>query len=270
MASVAAVVARQAAPATLEALCERTGIENIALVVTAGQAVAPAGSCTVLEADHLWSPTAVQQVIRWFRATGNTYLLWELTTSAELYPSGLQRLVACAESTQAALVYSDFCDRDSNGATRLHPLIDYQTGSLRDDFDFGPLLLIDGARLSAVAAEMQQQPAATRFGGWYDLRLRLSEAGPIVHLPEPTCTVSIAPQQGTGESHFRYVDPRNREYQLEMEQIATAHLRRIGGYLPAPQTPLAADQTAFPVEASVVIPVKNRRRTVADAVNSAL
>jgi glycosyltransferase involved in cell wall biosynthesis len=117
---------------------------------------------------------------------------------------------------------------------------------------------------------MESDRVAADFGGWYDLRLRASERGPIVRLSEPTYVVSAVVEKQAGEAHFSYVDPRNRNYQIEMERIATAHLKRIGAWLPPPTGGPVADDGKFPVEASVVIPVRNRVRTVVDAVGSVL
>jgi hypothetical protein len=270
MARVAAVVAwNHSSTDTLRALGKCPVISDVALLV--GERMSPpAGSHTILEAPSPMSPTAIAAALQWYQATGAAYLLWGLSSTPDLSPSGLNRLLDCHRSTRAAFVYSDYYERTDDDVIRLHPLIDYQPGSLRDDFDFGQLLLLNGASIRPVFDEMLRDRHATAFGGWYDLRLRLSEIGPIVHLPEPTYTVPRVEPAAGAEAHFSYVDPRNRDYQLEMERIATAHLKRIGAYIDPPDLPLATEPGKFSVEASVVIPVKNRCRTVADAIHSAL
>jgi GT2 family glycosyltransferase len=151
----------------------------------------------------------------------------------------------------------------SNSAN--HPRIDYQLGSIRDGFDFGPVIAV-----STSAAREALTGSNYRWGGLYDLRLRLSETRPIVHIPESLYAAATTPEDLA--ARFAYVDPRNREYQIEMEAIATEHLKRIGAYL-APRFQNfdpTVDRGAYPVEASVVIPVRNRERTIKEAVESAL
>ena len=270
MAMVAAVVAwNKNATCTLDALQRCSIVSDLALIVYDGTSP-PLGSSTILEAANPGSPTAIADALQWYQATGAAYLLWVLSASPDFSTLGLKRLVDCARDTRASIVYADYFERNADGVTRLHPLIDYQPGSLRDDFDLGHLLLIDGTRLASILAAMRADQRATTFGGWYDLRLRLSEVGPIVHLPEPAYMVSVVENTAGVEGHFSYVDPRNRDYQLEMERIATAHLKRLGAYIDPPDLPLIAAPSSFPVEASIVIPVKNRRATVADAIQSAL
>ena len=119
---------------------------------------------------------------------------------------------------------------------QLHPLVEYQLGSIRDDFDFGHAVLISRHATTGLANAIERDQSSSEHGGWYDLRLRLSEQGPIVHLCEPTYVVAAAAEQSAGEAHFNYVDPRNRSYQIEMEAVATAHLKRIKAWLSPPTT----------------------------------
>jgi hypothetical protein len=156
----------------------------------------------------------------------------------------------------AGLVYSD-----SEG----HPRIDYQRGSIRDNFDFGPVIAI-----SVPAARKVWKGGETRWAGLYDLRLRLSEAFPIVRIPEALYSSSILDARPTGEKQFDYVDPKNRDYQIEMEQVATSHLQRIGAWLKPEFRDVPKVAGGFPVEASVIIPVRNREKTILEAVESAL
>lgn len=166
------------------------------------------------------------------------------------------RMTQVMHETGSGWVYSDAAG---------HPRIDYQRGSIRDGFDFGPVVGI-----SVGAARASGVDSGWKWGGLYDLRLRISEKYSIVRIPEPLYTASVVDTRPTGQKQFDYVDPRNRDYQIEMEQIATAHLKRIGAWLEArfEQVPPAAE--TFPVKASVVIPVRNRDRTILDAVHSAL
>ena len=169
-------------------------------------------------------------------------------------PRMRERMKQVIEETGAGLVYSD-----SVG----HPRIDYQLGSIRDGFDFGPVIA-----LSASAAREIQLLSEYRWGGLYDARLRLSEKRSIVRIPEPLYEFTVADGRTTGERQFDYVDPRNRDYQVEMEQIATSHLKRIGAYLEPNFKQPNTSEGAFPLEASVVIPVRNREKTIQAAVRS--
>jgi hypothetical protein len=198
------------------------------------------------------------------------YLLWVLSPRIEVSRTGLQRLIQAATDSQAAILYSDYFDRQPDGGVTLHPLIDYQPGSLRDDFDFGQIVLLSRSAVIGLADAIENDRVAGDFGGWYELRLRASERGPVVHLAEPTYALHKTAEGDAIEAHFSYVNPRNRDYQVEMERIATAHLKRIRAWLPQPTDRPVADDARFPVEASVVIPVRNRVKTVVDAVKSAL
>jgi hypothetical protein len=146
-----------------------------------------------------------------------------------------------------------------------HPRIDYQSGSIRDSFDFGPVVGV-----SVQAARQSGIDNTWKWGGLYDLRLRISEKHAIVRIPEPLYSASMIDARPTDQKQFDYVDPRNRDYQIEMERIATAHLERIGAWLQPHFENVPAAAETFPVKASVVIPVRNRERTILDAVQSAL
>ena len=186
--------------------------------------------------------------------------------SVEFAPNALSRWIRIAEDTGASMVYTDFRETDGQG-TKPHPTIGYQPGSLRDDFDFGPAVLYRTDRLQQAVTEMDGD---YRFAALYDLRLRLSRKGRIFHLPECLYTAAETDTRKSGEKQFDYVDPRNREVQVEMELACTAHLKAIGAWL-APERPETSVSAGdFPVECSVVIPVRNRVKTIAEAVRSAL
>jgi GT2 family glycosyltransferase len=166
------------------------------------------------------------------------------------------RMAGVVRETGAGWVYADAAG---------HPRIDYQMGSIRDGFDFGPVVgvSIEAAREAGINSDW-------KWGALYDLRLRISEKRSIVRIPEPLYSASPTDARPTGLKQFDYVDPRNRVYQIEMERIATAHLKRIGAWLKPHFEKVPGTAEAFPVKASVVIPVKNRERTILDAVQSAL
>jgi len=186
----------------------------------------------------------------------------------ELGQHALARFLEVAENTGAGMVYSDYYEI-KNGERSEHPLNDYQPGSLRDNFDFGALLLFN---MKAVRASLKKYGAAANvaYAGWYDLRLKLSLRAALFHLQEYLYTKVESDVRHSGEKLFDYVDPRNQAVQLEMEKVATQHLKRLGAYLAPRFKKIPPPAASFPVTASVIIPVRNRVRTIADAVHSAL
>ena len=171
-------------------------------------------------------------------------------------PRMFERMSEVIREGRAGWVYADAVD---------HRRIDYQLGSIRDGFDFGPLIAI-----SVQAARDAGMDESWRWGGLYDLRLRISEKHPVVRIPEPLYGATMPETGSAAQKQFDYVDPRNRDYQVEMEHIATAHLKRIGAWLEPRFEKVPPANEKFPVRASVIIPVKNRERTILDAVRRAL
>jgi hypothetical protein len=183
---------------------------------------------------------------------------------------GVERFLTVAQDSEAGLLYSDFKD-EVGDSTNDHPLIDYQLGSIRDTFDFGSVLLISKPASDAALNRHGAIADSLRWGGLYDLRLKLSLDHAVLRVQEPLyIRVTRAAAEQSGESHFDYVDPRRRDYQCEMEQVATAHLKRIGALLEPVFADIPPADDSFAVRASVVIPVRNRERTIRDAVMSAL
>lgn len=180
----------------------------------------------------------------------------------ELGQNALQRMEYVARATGAGMVYCNYRRLNPDGTLESVPTIEYQEGSLRDDFDFGPLWVVSVKALKSVNV------ADLKFAELYDFRLKLSQKYRIFHLSEFLYTQKAA---ADGDNQFSYVDPKNRAVQVEMEQVVTEHLKAIGAYIPAGAHKLIDfTETGFPVEASVIIPVRNRAKTVADAVNSVL
>ena len=180
----------------------------------------------------------------------------------ELGQNALERMEYVARATGAGMVYCNYRRLNHDGTQESVPTIEYQEGSLRDDFDFGPLWVVSVEALKSVNV------ADLKFAELYDFRLKLSQKYKIFHLSEFLYTQKAA---ASGENQFSYVDPKNRAVQVEMEQVVTEHLKAIGAYIPAGAHKLIDfAERDFPVEASVIIPVRNRAKTVADAVNSVL
>lgn len=207
------------------------------------------------------STADIQEIVREADAP-YVLLLTDGRRQAEVTPAQMARMAEVADDTEATMVYGDYFDASRGDEPVLYRVNDYQKGSVRDDFDFGPVVMLRTEALRFCAAQL----ADYRYAAWYALRLALSRKGRIVHIPEPLSQVS-AEVEAAGQ--FDYANPRNREVQIEMEQAFTHHLGEIGALLKAPFAEYAADGD-FPVEASVIIPVKNRRATVGDAVKSAL
>jgi hypothetical protein len=255
--------------ATLRSLGECEWIGEVALVLPPGVAP-PAEDNTILRATSLWSKSLVIEILKWFEGVHADHLLWIFPGAPIFSPSALARLWRSAHDADAAVTYGDYFDLRVDGAAIYHPLIDYQTGSMRDDFDFGSVVLLSGKELSGLATSLHKDVPDLRYGGWYELRLRLVERGSVLHLSEPIYGMPLRRERPSGQKVFDYVDPNNRDNQLEMETVATAHLRRIGALLEPPNETPPEDDRPYPVAASIVIPVKNRVRTIADAVGSAL
>ena len=224
------------------------------------------GKTSVLQ-KNFFSGDSVSQVLK--QLTTAYALFCFPGESIQLGHRAIERMVSIAENSGAGLVYSDFRD-EAGGQVTEHPLIDYQVGSIRDSFDFGAMFLISKRAADTALDNYGQIDGRLQWGGLYDLRLKLSKKSPVLRIPEPLYTRIPTDLRATGERQFDYVDPRRREYQYEMEQIVTEHLKRIGAYLKPEFKPLSRDAIQFPVRASVVIPVRNRERTITDAVSSAL
>jgi len=180
----------------------------------------------------------------------------------------LDRMLRVASDSDAAMVYADHYAMH-DGILERHPAIDYFEGSIRDDFDFGSLWLVKTSLLQAFA--MQAGEHDYQFAGLYSLRLFLSRQGQVFHVNEYLYTEEETDLRASGVKQFDYVNPRNREVQIEMEHVATAHLAAIGAKIdPSFSRIPDFNEQDFDIEASVVIPVFNREKTIMDAVNSAL
>ncbi|MDO5036198.1 MAG: glycosyltransferase [Porphyromonas sp.] len=195
-------------------------------------------------------------------------LLQVKDTSFRLGYLALERWVQIAEMSGAAMLYADHFEEKA-GELAPHPTINYQRGALRDDFDFGALLLIPADKFKQVISEMDVN---YEHAAIYDLRLRLEEQGDIQRINELLYTEVETDLRASGKKIFDYVDPKNRAVQVEMEKACTAYLGRIGALLTEEPKRVDFDKSdgAFEVEASVIIPVRNRVKTIKDAVLSAL
>ena len=196
-------------------------------------------------------------------------LLFLETRPISLEPRALERFLQKGEATKAGLIYSDFYDESNSGKT-FHPLSDYQLGSVRDDFYFGSMILFS---VSAVRKALKKYDllSGVNFAGLYDLRLKVSIDHSVIHLPEPLYSVTKPIGAPKKENLFSYVDPQNFVAQKELEMVFTDYLKKIVAYLPSSFLKKVEQKAeSFPVEASIIIPVRNRKKTIAEAVKSAL
>ena len=256
------------ASATVRMLLDEPLVDRVVLLCADEHVVGdtlPEG-VEMLMVNGLFSSDALRNI----SITGDApyLLLWQKYSTLQLGLGAIERLVRAITDTGSPMVYSDHWSMEA-GQRVAHPVIDYQEGSLRDDFDFGSLLLVERESLRAWA---QHEPRSDyRWAGWYSARLFLSTRGPLFHLNEYLYTEQEDDLRASGEKQFDYVNPRNREVQVEMEQAVTQHLREAGALVdPTRVRTIDFYEEDFPAEASVVIPVYNRAKTIADAVESAL
>ena len=201
------------------------------------------------------------------KATAPYTLLYLKGQFIKLGYLALDRMLALADITKAGMIYADHYNIAADGTCSEAPVIDYQAGSLRDDFNFGSVLLFRTESLKEAASMMK---ADYQAAGFYDLRLKLTEKYSLKHINEYLYSEVELDTRKTGEKLFDYVDPKNRASQIEMEQAATEYLKEVGGYLKPGFKDVDITEGEFPVEMTVMIPVRNRIRTIRDAIDSAL
>jgi len=255
---------------TVLSLTESDIVERV-LIVTQEPVHLRIPKCRVLAGGPLQSGDTLSLILGEVRT--KYLLLLPGPQQISIGSEALERLLERVEPTKAGLAYSDYYDENKQGKT-LHPLCDYQPGSVRDEFDFGAIILFS---VAAIQEALKKYGAIhdVKFAGLYDLRLKVSIDHPVYHLKEPLYsmirnaeTIHELPLQEKG---FAYVDLCNEAAQKEMETVFTDYLKEIDAYLP-PHRFKEVGQTpgSFPVEASVVIPVRNRKETIAEAVKSAV
>jgi hypothetical protein len=250
---------------TLQQFIDSPDVESI-FVIHSGQYAGGDRKCEGVLSSGLTSGKTINELLGRIRT--DFFLFLPNSHEVRLGPAALERLIGITEETSAGFCYADYFEI-KNGTRSEHPVIDYQFGSIRDNFEFGPLVFF---RMAAVRSALQEYGpiADMQVAGLYDLRLKVSVDHLLFHVPEFLYTQVESDLRLTGEKLFDYVDPKNESVQKEMEAVATQHLKRVDVYL-APRfesVPKFSDN--FPVEASVVIPVRNRERTIADAVKSVL
>ena len=251
------------AKATIDGLRESALVNNIYLLASDAAATAVEG-CTLVHIDALNSSDTMLKIAEAAKAPYT--LLYTKYNNLVMGYFALDRFVRLAGDSKAGMMYADSYTV-IEGKKSNAPVIDYQEGSLRDDFNFGSVLFFDTEVLKKAAAGIDVHYTAA---GLYDLRLRLSRIAPIVHINEYLYSDVTVDNRKSGEKIFDYVDPKNRGVQIEMETACTAHLKAVGGYLEPKFDEIDFNKGDFEYEASVIIPVRNRIRTIRDAIRSVL
>lgn len=239
-------------------------VKSIFLITTSASLDEPLPGCEILFVDKPNNSAAIYAIGA--RADADYTLLYTKDTTLELGLFALERMIHIAQDSGAGMVYADHY-QVTDGKQTNAPVIDYQFGSLRDDFNFGSVMLF---KTNALKESIARMTSDYDYAGLYDLRLKLSQKYPLVHINEYLYSEVENDTRKSGEKIFDYVDPKNRGRQIEMEEACTEHLKEIGGYLAPQFTPIAFDEGNFEYEASVIIPVRNRIRTIKDAIRSVL
>ena len=252
----------------LSVLHEYKTVQHIHFLVSADFAAhhqVPEG-CTFVITDRLESSNTIVSIAE--NTDADYVMICTRHTTIGWGNNTLERFLRVADDTDAVMVYADHYKMVEDKMEK-HPVIDYQSGSLRDDFDFGSLWCIKAQALADYIAQSDREEY--QFAALYDLRLYLSRVGEIFHLNEFLYSEAELDTRKSGEKQFDYVNPRNREVQIEMEKACTQHLGKVGALIDTTfyRQPDFGEQD-FEYEASVIIPVFNREKTVADAVKSAL
>ena len=220
--------------------------------------------CSNIISDNINSMETLRSIAE--NSNADFTLIYTKYTTLSFAQYGLERFYNLAIASGAGLMYSDFY-QIINGARVNAPTIDYQFGSLRDDFTFGSLLFYNSKALKDALRSIKGE---YNYAGLYALRLAVSRIADIAHINEYLYTEIEQDTRKSGDKQFDYVDPKNRAVQLEMEAACTEHLKAIGGYLEPKFKDVEFDKGNFEYEASVIIPVRNRVRTIEDAIRSVL
>ncbi len=248
---------------TVQSLQSSDLIKKIYLL-TVETTATPLPGCDILTVSALNSSATMRAVAA--HSDADYTLLYTKYTTLSPGMFAFERMIHIAEDSNAGMVYADHY-QVAEGVQKNAPVIDYQPGSLRDDFNFGSVLLY---RASALKEAVSRMKADYQFAGLYDLRLKLSQKEALVHINEYLYSEVENDTRKSGEKIFDYVDPKNRGLQIEMEQACTEHLKEIGGYLAPEFKKIEFSAGNFEYEASVIIPVRNRIRTIKDAIRSVL
>lgn len=249
---------------TVNQLQQSAHISNIYLLAPQRD-MKPIDGCEIIEIDNIQSTETVQKIAK--KSNADYALIYQKSTELKLGYFAIERMIKIAEDSSAGMVYADYY-AVTGDEKKNQPVIDYQEGSLRDDFNFGSLIVYSSLDLKEAAQRMDK--AQYKFAGLYDLRLKVSQNKKLVHINEYLYSEIVDDTRKSGEKIFDYVDPKNREVQIEMEQACTKHLKDVNAYLEPNFKSISFDKDEFEFEASVIIPVRDRIKTIKDAINSVL
>ncbi len=238
-------------------------VENIFVLISGDMAPGFSG-VSIIKSNGFTSTVSIKKMLA--AAKTDFVLVYSKTFRLDLGKFALKRMIQVCEDTGAGMVYSDYYENKDNRLS-LHPVIEYQEGSLRDDFNFGSMILYSASAFREAVSRMQTE---YQYAGLYDLRLKLSQKHKLVRIPEVLYTEVESDTRKSGEKQFDYVDPRNRAVQIEMEKACTAHLKDVNAWLKPEFRKISFDAGQFDFEASVIIPVKNRVKTISEAIASVL
>lgn len=220
--------------------------------------------CQEIDIKGLNSSNTMKEIAN--AADSDYILLYTKYNTLKMGMFAQERMVKLADDSKADMIYADHY-QIVNGVKSNAPVIDYQFGSLRDDFNFGSVIMFRSVAFKNAVSKITKE---YDFAGFYDIRLKISQAGSIMHINEYLYSDIELDNRKSGEKIFDYVDPKNRGLQIEMEDACTAHLKAIGGYLEPKFDKIEFNKGNFEYEASVIIPVRNRIRTIRDAIKSVL
>ena len=216
---------QEQAAKTVNEIKQSEYIKNIFLLAPQ-KGMQPIDGCEIIEIDSIQSTETVMKIAE--KTSADYTLIYQKSTVLKLGYFALERMIKIAEDASAGMVYADYY-AIADGAKKNNPVISYQKGSLRDDFNFGSLMVYCSEALKDAAEKMNKQNYD--FAGLYDLRLKVSQKSDLVHINEYLYSEIDEDTRKSGEKIFDYVDPKNRKVQIEMEQACTQHLKDVGAYL---------------------------------------
>ena len=254
-----------AAEQTIHALQESSIVNKIYLLaIEPNKTLSAPEGCKILSIDSLTSSKTMRTIAE--KADTPYTLLYTKTSALELTYKALERMTDFLQDRECGMVYADHYEW-KNGEKKKHPVNGYQPGSVRDDFDFGPLLMFNSTAFILASLQIKEK---RKYAALYELRLSLTLCSHLIHINEYLYTETESDNRPSGEKQFDYVNPRNREVQIEMEEAFTLYLKSIDAFLEPVCMETDVKKGKFEYEASVIIPVRNRARTITDAIRSAL
>ena len=256
---------RQSLDLTISSLENSGAVSKIAVIAREDQVIDCSDSnISVIRSKGFTSTYSVRKMAE--AVSTEFVLIYNKSFPLDLGKFALLRMIQVCEDCDAGMVYSDYYENKNNIMSQ-HPVIDYQEGSLRDDFNFGSVMMYRSSSLKKAVTLMDDD---FQFAGLYDLRLKVSQEQKLVHIQELLYTEIEPDTRKTGEKQFDYVDPRNRAVQVEMERACTYYLKSVNAWLKPEFRKISFDSEKYETDASVIIPVKNRVKTVGDAIASVL